>query len=370
MSTLPKLLAFYLPQYHPVPENDAWWGKGFTEWTNVTKCTPRFPGHYQPHLPADLGFYDLRLPEARVAQANLAKEYGIHGFCYYHYWFGGKRILERPFNEVLHSGDPDFPFCLCWANENWTRRWDGQDDEVLLQQNYSEQDDLKHIRELLPAFIDQRYIRINGKPIFLVYRATKLPNPLRTMEIWRDEAKRHGIADLALGMVQGFPTEHVDPSSLGFDFAVEFAPDWTRMFPRIDPRPTKRVIDRIITGPRKPYPDAVVRYENLKENMLAKELPDYKRYRCVAPSWDNSARRKSGAAILSDSTPKLYGEWLQRLAEQAMDGGLEFVFINAWNEWAEGNHLEPCQRWGRSLLEETRRVTESLNDFVPGRPRP
>ena len=225
MSSKTKLIAFYLPQYHPVPENDQWWGEGFTEWRNVMEGKPLFRGHYQPHIPADLGFYDLRVEETRDAQAKLAEEHGIHGFCYYHYWFNGKRILERPFNEVLKSGKPDFPFCLCWANENWTRVWDGGENHILLEQNYNERDDLEHIRALIPAFKDPRYIMIDGKPLFLVYRTESLPDPKKTAEIWRTEARKSGIKELYLARVESF-TANVNPNEIGFDASVEFAPDW------------------------------------------------------------------------------------------------------------------------------------------------
>ena len=220
-----RLIAFHLPQFYPTPYNDEWWGKGFTEWTNVTKARPRFRGHYQPHLPADLGFYDLRLPEARDAQAALAAEYGIYGFCYYHYWFNGKMLLERPVNEILKLGSPDFPFCLCWANENWTRVWDGRDKKVLMQQAYSPQDDLMHVRWLSEVFSDSRYIRVGGKPMFLVYRSAALPEPKRTTERWREEAVRLGIGDLHLCLVENnFGDPIVDPTAQGFDAAVEFQP--------------------------------------------------------------------------------------------------------------------------------------------------
>ena len=190
-----RLVAFYLPQFHPIPENDAWWGKGFTEWTNVAKSVPIFPGHYQPHFPADLGFYDLRLAESRQAQADLATKYGLSGFCYYHYWFSGKRLLERPFSEVLSSGKPELPFCLCWANETWSRRWLGEETAVLQKQSYSDADDLEHARALLPAFADRRYLTVDGRAIFLVYRPHDLPHPQRTTDVFRQVGVSHGLPE-------------------------------------------------------------------------------------------------------------------------------------------------------------------------------
>jgi hypothetical protein len=334
-----RLIAFYLPQFHPIPENDGWWGKGFTEWTNVAKARPLFVGHYQPHLPADLGFYDLRLPETRQAQAVLAREYGISGFCYYHYWFKGRRLLERPFTEVLASGEPDFPFCLCWANENWTRRWDGHDEEILVEQEYCEEDDKEHIRWLVGAFRDERYIRVDDKPLFLVYRANELPDPVRTAAVWREEARRRGVGDIFLCRVESFAGERDDPARIGFDASVEFQPDWCH-FGLARRRGASDVYD----------------YASVVERMLQKEIPGYTRFPCVMPSWDNAARRRSGATILHGSTPQLYQKWLTRVLRTSEHGkgtgGI--VFLNAWNEWAEGNHLEPCQQWGRAYLEATR----------------
>jgi lipopolysaccharide biosynthesis protein len=356
-----KAIALYLPQFHPIPENDQWWGKGFTEWKNVVKCLPRFPGHNQPQLPADLGFYDLRLPEARVAQAELAAAYGIHGFCYYHYWFNGRRVIERPFNEVLASGEPAFPFLLCWANENWTRRWDGLEQEVLLKQEYSSEDDVFHIRSLLHAFADHRYIRLNGKPVFLVYRASLLPNPQKTAEVWRQEVRRAGLGDLCLGLVQGFDTEQQDPRELGFDFALEFAPDWRMLGPSINPFPPRTLRDRVLRRPMPFTKDRIFSYKVCRDNMLAKASPAFPWYRMATPSWDNSARRAEGATILHDATPELYEEWLRCLVSDARENNREFVFINAWNEWAEGNHLEPCQKFGRAFLEATRNALTAVD---------
>jgi lipopolysaccharide biosynthesis protein len=350
-------LAFFLPQFHPIPENDAWWGKGFTEWTNVTKCEPRFVGHYQPHLPADLGFYDLRLTESRIAQAEMARAYGIHGFCYYHYWFNGKRVLERPVNDLLASGKPDFPFCLCWANENWTRAWDGEEREVLLKQSYSEADDRAHIQSLLSTFSDPRYIKVNGRPFFLIYRIGNLPNPSRTIEIWREAVAAAGFPGLYLANVESFPQDHGAAAQLPLDAAVEFAPDWSCLPSPI--RKTRRFWQNQATEVYSS--NRVMAYAELANKMASKPASDYLRYRCVTPMWDNSARRKESASIFVGSTPELYGDWLGKTVTAFTPPSTEenFVFINAWNEWAEGNHLEPCQRWGRAYLEATRKALES-----------
>jgi lipopolysaccharide biosynthesis protein len=354
-----KAIAFYLPQYHPIPENDEWWGKGFTEWNNVTQATPRFPGHHQPHLPADLGFYDLRVPEVRAAQAELAKSYGIHGFCYYHYWFNSKRLIERPFDEVLHSGQPDFPFCLCWANESWEKRWNGVDKTILLEQVYSEEDDLNHIQWLAKAFLDPRYIRINNKPLFLVYRASQLPNPLKTAEIWRKEAYNLGIGEIFLCNVESFQSEHGDPSQLGFDACVEFQPDWTMLGTPLGREKWRRIGRKLGFGDKAYQEHKIFDYEEIVERMLKKDPPNYKRFSCVTPTWDNTARRQSGdAVILRNSTPEKYERWLRTVIERQISDGADdrVVFINAWNEWGEGNHLEPCQKWGHAYLEATRRA--------------
>ncbi len=364
-------IALYLPQFHPVPENDEWWGKGFTEWTNVTKAIRFFRDHEQPHLPTELGFYDLRLSETRETQAELAKQFGISGFCYYHYWFNGRRILERPFTEVLASGKPDFPFCLCWANENWTRRWDGADQEILLEQIYTPEDDIAHIRSLIPAFLDRRYISVNGKPLFIVYRAEMLPDPRATSERWRREAERAGLPGLFLVRVENGKHTSVDPRPMGFDASLEFQP-------RIGDVKANRIRNRkwwhketLRTGEPAFYKNTITDYEKLVNASLSRPSPTYPLIRSVCPSWDNSARRKEDAVILINATPEKYERWLSALAEQAQatcgQYGIDqpLVIINAWNEWAEGNHLEPCRRWRRGYLEATKRVLQRLSPGTP-----
>jgi Glycosyltransferase WbsX len=366
-----RAIAFHLPQFHPIRENDEWWGTGFTEWTNVVQGKPLFPGHYQPHLPADLGFYDLRLPEARAAQAELAAEYGIHGFCYYHYWFSGRQVLERPVNEIFKSGEPDFPFCLCWANHNWTRRWDGLDQDILLEQRYSPEDDLAHIRALIPYFLDRRYIRVMDRPFFAVHCPSDLPQPRRTLELWRREAEHAGLKGLFLVSVnRGVEPRGTDPRELGFDCSVQWQPR-TGLVPG-----EARIFRRkwwqrhsLATGEAAFRDNMIFRYEDMVNCALAEPAPAYPQIPCVCPGWDNTPRRTTGGTIFIASTPQLYGRWLeeivvrQRARAAAASGGSEIspeslLFLNAWNEWGEGAHLEPCQEWGRRYLQATRRALE------------
>ena len=337
-------IAFYLPQYHPIPENDRWWGKGFTEWTNVVRGVPQFVGHYQPHLPSELGFYDLRVREVRNEQARLAKEYGIAAFCYYHYWFGGRRLLERPFSEVLQSKEPDFPFCLCWANENWSRRWDGSEQDILMAQDHSPEDDRAFIHALFDAFRDERYLRVEGKPVFLVYRPSLLPNPRETADIWRSECAGAGIGDIFLCNVHSFDT--ISPEEIGFDASVEFPPN---LKPLRKVNATVELVNPDFSGIVYEYPE-----------VTNPSPPPYTLFRGIFPEWDNTARRKgNGGAIVVGSSPEKYGAWLTevcRYTTQYLPPERRLLFVNAWNEWGEGCHLEPDARNGRSYLETTREV--------------
>ncbi len=353
-------IAIYLPQYHPIPENDEWWGKGFTEWTNVTKAKPLFKKHYQPHLPADLGFYDLRLPEIRQAQAELAREYGIHGFCYYHYWFNGKQLLNKPIDEVLKSGQPDFPFCLCWANENWTRSWDGQNSQILLKQDYSFADDISHINYLFKFFKDKRYIRIDNKPFFIVYKPELFPDIKKTISIWRNEALKAGIGELYLGY---FEKEilNLDPKEIGFDIAIEFQPNFANLPPQRNFNIVHKILKKLKIWNNVYSRNKILDYTVISKSKNNEVNSIYKRFPCVTPMWDNSARKKDNANIFINSKPKLYYEWLINTIKNFTPYSVEenFIFINAWNEWAEGNHLEPCQKWGRKYLEATKKAVEN-----------
>jgi lipopolysaccharide biosynthesis protein len=359
MKSVVRAIAFYLPQFHPIPENDEWWGRGFTEWTNVAKAKPLFRGHYQPHLPADLGFYDLRLPDAREAQARLARDYAIEGFCYYHYWFNGKRLLERPFDEVLASGKPDLPFCLCWANENWTRVWDGGEKQILMQQHYCIEDDKAHFRALIPAFKDPRYIRIDDRPLFLVYRAEALPDARATTELWRAEAKRAGLGDMYLARVENYESvkQGANPRSMGFDAEVEFPPFSWPIGCALGRGLCDPIYRAVGLQPKAYAEHLVIPYRSMMHGLLNRPQPGWVRFLGVTPSWDNSPRRRIRATMFPGSTPKLYGQWLSEVVDRTArryPGEERIVFINAWNEWAEGNHLEPDMEWGLQYLEATR----------------
>ena len=363
-----RAVAFYLPQYHPIPENDAFWGPGFTEWRNVVRARPRFRGHAQPHLPADLGFYDLRLPEVRAAQADLARAAGLSGFCYYHYWFSGHRLLHRPFDAVLASGEPDFPFMLCWANENWTRAWDGGDREVLLAQSYSDADTRAHARHLAPAFADPRYIRVDGRPVFAVYNTDELPDPLRWSDLFRETLVVEGIDPFLIRVERYRDRDLRPPMALGFDAALEFQP-FSRNFRRwLDTRPDlkaasgRRIANRLRRGWGR-FRDLDRMYE-----MAAfvgfdatQGPPPYRCFPGICPSWDNSARRPPGQAIIfRGSAPELFMQWVSAKARPHENGATDqLLFVNAWNEWAEGNHLEPCLRHGHHWLDALRRGLES-----------
>lgn len=341
-----KLIAFYLPQYHRIPENSEWWGPGFTEWTSVVQGKPNFENHYQPHIPRDLGFYDLSHPDVMLEQAEMAKFYGLHGFCFYYYWFSGKRILERPLENFLKS-DIDINFCLCWANENWTRTWDGDTKSVLLAQNYAKGDDDIFIASLVDYFNDKRYIRVDGKPMLVVYRAKDIPDPSASFAKWRQLAKRHGFLGLHIVVVDFYDISK--PGEVDADALIEFPP---HKFNGPQSRPEKFPD---YTNPE--FSGGLVDYSKIIAQSAKRSAPPFKLYRGIIPSWDNTARRQNTPTIVVNAEPSLYGDWLGYLrAYTRKHNSAEsdnFIFINAWNEWGEGCHLEPDHKWGLQYLEQT-----------------
>jgi Glycosyltransferase WbsX/Domain of unknown function (DUF4214) len=345
-----KLIAFYLPQYHQVKENSEWWGEGFTEWTNVAKAQPNFEGHIQPHVPKDLGFYDLTNVEVMRKQSELALKYGVFGFCFYHYWFSGRRILETPVNNFIKS-DIDMPFCLCWANENWTRTWSGDETSVLLAQEHKENDEEQFIYDLLPYLNDDRYIKVNGRPLILIYRIHQLPNPSESIKKWRAEANKHGIPGLHIAIVDFYDV--TSPDEVGADALVEFPP---HKFISSDNHPD---VFPNFTNPN--FNGGVVDYKKIIQQSMRRGKHDYVFYRGIVPSWDNTARRQNTPITILNSSPALYSKWLEYLRRYTRENDKlkmknEFIFINAWNEWGEGCHLEPDIHWGKSYLEETLRT--------------
>ena len=348
MKTAARVIAFHLPQFHPTLENDEWWGKGFTEWTNTAKALPLFPDHYQPHVPADLGFYDLRLPEARQAQADLAREHGIEGFCYYHYWFGGRRILERPVDEILKSGKPDFPFCLCWANHSWNTAWQGTR-EMLIEQTYPGWDDHEaHFDWLLQAFKDPRYLTVDGKPIFSVYKPDDIPNVADVMAFWRERAIRAGLPGLHIVGIS-HRSEKWDPRPRGMDAsAMQALPGHDGRIPR---RYLALKAKLALQGNK--HKLTIWDYEDIRGSLLRSNQPDWLDYPIALPNWDNTPRSGMRGLVFHNATPELFRGHLQEAISrvQARPADQRIVFLKAWNEWAEGNHVEPDLKWGRAWLE-------------------
>lgn len=354
-----RLIAYYLPQFHPIPENDEWWGKGFTEWTNVGKAKAYFRGHYQPRVPADLGYYDLRMPEARQAQADMANEYGIEGFCYWHYWFGnGKRLLELPFDEVLRSGNPDFPFCLAWANETWRGFWYGlKDRSTLIEQTYPGKDDyIAHFNEILPAFKDSRYIKINGKPLFVIFHYYDIPNVREFIELWQILAKDNGLKGIHFVAHQNQIIETDEEElqkvlQLGFN-SINFV----RLSRYLQKKTLfQRVffyLRKMISGTHNAYPYSLCR--KYMSSLIDKKLNVFP---TILPNWDHSPRSGKHGFILTNSTPELFGEHVSEVLDKVKDKDDEhkIIFIKSWNEWAEGNYMEPDLRWGRAYLETLKR---------------
>ena len=354
LMTAARAIALYLPQFHPIPENDEWWGKGFTEWTNTAKAKPLFRGHYQPHIPADLGFYDLRVPETREAQAAMARLYGIEGFCYYHYWFGGRQILERPFNEVLRAGSPNFPFCLCWANETWSGIWHGSPHQILIEQTYPGRADHEaHFQALLPAFADRRHMRVDGKPIFLIYDPHNLPDPVDTLNLWRTMAVDAGLGGLHI----------IGQSS---------SAAWNWIADGFDSRVDHPVLGRPWISRRRPIKWARnnigcwwetwrgLPHVHRGQEFSARQVPPLTAsdtfYPCLIHAWDNTPRSGRRGVVVEGASPELYRQLLDStirvLKQRPPDKRL--LFLKSWNEWAEGNHLEPDLKFGTGFLEAIR----------------
>jgi lipopolysaccharide biosynthesis protein len=358
-----KTIAFYLPQYHPIPENDEWWGRGFTEWVNVAKARPFFRGHHQPQIPADLGFYDLRVRETRIAQADLARQYGIGGFCYYHYWFNGKLLLEKPLEAVLADQEPDFPFCICWANETWSRRWDGREHEILIESDHERYDPDAHLEYLGKAFFDPRYIRIDGKPLFLIYRIDQFPDIQSTIGRWRAKAESMGLSGMYICAVRSHMHNLSDAETiaLGFDAVVGFEPHFRTLNTQAVAASRKRIISRVLNH-FQGNDFVVYDYEAMVKAAMERRETAARHLPCVTPGFDNSAR--SRGVIIQNDDADLFEEWLRDTANRvsAYPHDEQIVFINAWNEWAEGCHLEPDLRNGHRFLRAVQNVFGSAAD--------
>lgn len=349
-STPIKYIAYYLTQFHPNLQNDEWWGKGTTEWTNVSKAVPQFINHYQPRLPGELGYYDLRLKENFGRQIELANNYGIYAFCFYYYWFDGKRLLEKPLDIFLNNNDLNIKFCISWANENWTKRFSGTNTDILMKIGDTAESDIAFIEDVIPMFLDDRYYQINGKPVLLVYRPANLHNPGKVLREWREIAKKRYGIELYLIATQE-KADTCDWISIGFDAETEFMPK--AIMPRLNE------INKNVEVIRKDFNGCIYNYKEIVDKKIYRNIKNLKRkvYPAVMPMWDNTARRNQNAVIFDGSTPELYYEWLKDdigcvANNHLLDDSL--IFLNAWNEWGEGAYLEPDRFWGYAYLDKTK----------------
>ena len=374
----PRIIGLYLPQYHPIPENDEWWGKGFTEWINVAKAKPLFRGHYQPRIPADLGFYDLRLPEVREQQAQLAREAGLEGFCYYHYWFGnGRQLLERPFNEVLASGKPDFPFCLCWANHDWTSKtWQKGNnfrrDSMIMKMEYSKEDYVRHFNYVLPAFRDPRYITVDGKPLFAVWAPHHIPDAREFIDLWQQLARENGLPGIHFvghtdNAGKGLPGQAADYYSadkakeyyqavldLGFDAVMSSG--YRRAVTLLQGK--TRMMWRMLSGKTFAPTYSKMDYCRLMANYYVPEDAGENIYPTLLPQWDRTPRAGKNSEIVVDSTPDRFQETVEMAIEliRQKEPEHQLLFLKAWNEWGEGDYVEPDQKFGHGYIQAIRQA--------------
>lgn len=343
-------VAYYLPQFHTIPENDAWWGEGFTEWVNVKRALPQFSGHDHPRAAATLGEYDLNEVDVMHEQARLASAHDIDAFCFYFYWFDGTRLLEKPLDNYIERG-PDFPFCLSWANENWTRRWDGKENEVLIGQNYTNSTADEIFASFLPYFSDSRYLRLDGSLVLVVHRIDHIPNAVSVTARWKQLAQDYGLGTLHI--IAAETKFGITPAPFGVDAVAEFPPVGSNTLRSAQIVPLR--------GLHPKFSGRLMSYPRMAKRFMRRKSPNFPRYKAVAPGWDNTARRGQRATIYVGNNPDVYGKWLShaREVEERRPDSTGLVFINAWNEWAEGAYLEPDSTWGNKFLEATRRDYET-----------
>lgn len=358
-----RLIAYYLPQFHPIPENDMWWGKGFTEWTNVGKASKLYHNHYQPKVPSELGYYDLRNPETQILQADLAKEAGVEGFCYWHYWFGnGKELLEKPFQNVLHSKTPDYPFCLAWANESWYAKiWNNipnKKNKLLIQQTYPEAEDIdNHFFSVLPALQDPRYITVEEKPLFVIYKPFDLPNPHKFINRWNELALQNGLKGIYF--VGHWSNTGMDSDSEVTENIIACGFDAVNIVRRYASLMHKNLIYRnliklkwkLLHQPR------ILNYQEILDKFTNPIDRTENVFPTIIPNWDHTPRSGKNGLVYHNATPELFGKHVGNILNTIENKPKEkrIAFIKSWNEWGEGNYMEPDLKYGRGYIEELNR---------------